>query len=218
MTPSIVTVRDDGIAIKPGAVDAPARGFPDMASAAAYLAVASHVEGVYLFDRSCADRRNGNRFDVVAFADLVDEALADLRASNGWRIRATAGEHTIWARPGIDDIGETYDTVFAATKGEVPETARGFHRLPSVLRAKGLSQEDLVPAEGASASVRAVRGTDGAGGAAWTALHLEGDAWSTVRDADGMAIDYGDADAARAGALAALEQGSPDPGSPTPRF
>lgn len=206
MTPSVVSVDAESILVKPGDVPAPAVRFGDMEAAARYVAVASHVEGIYLFDRSCADRRHGNRFDVMAFADLVDAAMRDLRGANGWRILGASGDHTIWARPTVDrDTGEVYDMLFNVTRGEVPGGRSGYHRLESILRLKGIPAGSVEAADGPAADVRAVRAPDHAGLAAWHGLLRRGGEWEPAANASGDPIAYASPQAARAGAVATLE-------------
>jgi len=205
MKPSIVTLADGVITVKAGDVEAPPQAFRDMDSAARFVAVASFREGIYLLDRSCADRRHGNWFDVLAFADLVSEHQADLRATNGWRIRGSSGEYTAWARPTIDrDTGEVYDGVFNLTKGEPPANEAGYYRLESILRAKGLTPASLVPAEGLAAQVRAVRAPDVAGKPSWHGLYRQDEGWAPASAPHGP-IAYASPEAARAGAVTVLE-------------
>ena len=214
MTPSIVAVDGEHVTVAPAGVDIEPRRFTSMREAAGYVAVATLAEPVYVFARSCADRGNAAGFDVVEFADLVDEALRDLKASNGWRVHASSGDHTIWARPGIDDIGIVYDAIFNVTRGETPSGPGGYYRLNSILRAKGLSPADIALAKGDETMVRAQRGPDFEGKPAWHGLYLREGEWRQAGSHLGP-IAYKDPASARAGALVQMaEAAAPEAAAP----
>ncbi len=179
--PATVRATKEGIVVGFGDLSR-SSPFRTMGDAAGFLAL-----GIWRNrDNYDPDREiDAGPFDWAAFDALVDAECDALRANNGWRLHATAGDYTVWALPGIEaGSPEASDLAFQVTKGEVPSSDGGFRRLDPLLRIKGIDPRDMSVATGEGRDVRAEAGLAGER-RVWRGYVRDGSGWTMATDDDG---------------------------------